>query len=161
MNVSEVNVDLGALPGSLPHTVREAKSDGYSKLEINQMMRSGKIECETCANRKYQDGSDEMVSFKSPTHISPQSAAAAVMAHEQEHVKNAYKKAGNNDGEVVRASVRIKTSVCPECGRTYVSGGETTTQIKYDDKNPYAKNFKGMDAAGIAGSNFDVKFPHS
>ena len=39
-------------------------------------------ECQTCKNRKYQDGSDEMVSFKSAAHISPESAAARVRAHE-------------------------------------------------------------------------------
>ena len=38
--------------------------------------------CEACANRKYQDGSDEMVSFKSATHISTEAAATAVRAHE-------------------------------------------------------------------------------
>ena len=31
--------------------------------------RSSPAECETCKNRKYQDGSDEMVSFKSAAHI--------------------------------------------------------------------------------------------
>ena len=30
---------------------------------------SSPAECETCKNRKYQDGSDEMVSFKSAAHI--------------------------------------------------------------------------------------------
>ena len=33
--------------------------------------------CQTCANRKYQDGSDENVSFKSATNIAPEAAAAA------------------------------------------------------------------------------------
>lgn len=33
--------------------------------------KSSPAECETCKNRKYQDGSDEMVSFKAATHISP------------------------------------------------------------------------------------------
>ena len=31
--------------------------------------KSSPAECETCKNRKYQDGSDEMVSFKSASHI--------------------------------------------------------------------------------------------
>jgi len=146
------NMDMQA-----PRTVSQAKNDGYNKSAINQMLRTGKIECETCENRKYQDGSDEMVSFKSPSHISPQSAASAVMAHEQEHVSNAYRKAASNNGEVVQASVRIKTSVCPECGRNYVSGGETTTQIKYNEDNPYGKNFKNADAANVTGLNFDLK----
>lgn len=111
-------------------------------------------ECETCANRKYQDGSDEMVSFKSAAHISPEAAATAVRAHEGEHVSNAYEKAAKNDGEVVNASVAIHTSVCPECGRTYVSGGTTTTTIRYNNDN-YAKNSKQQDATIVPGKDVD------
>ena len=112
-------------------------------------------ECETCANRKYQDGSDEMVSFKSATHISPDAAATAVRAHEGEHVSNAYDKAAKNDGEVVNASVAIHTSVCPECGRTYVSGGTTTTTIRYNKDN-YAKNAEIQDATVVPGKDIDT-----
>lgn len=112
-------------------------------------------ECETCKNRKYQDGSDEMVSFKAAAHVSPQTAASAVMAHEQEHVANAYQKAGKAGGKVVQASVRIKTDVCPECGRVYVSGGETTTQIKYPGNDEYSKDMKGRDNARYSGMNFN------
>ena len=112
-------------------------------------------ECETCANRKYQDGSDEMVSFKSATHISPEAAATAVRAHEGEHVSNAYDKAAKNDGEVVNASVAIHTSVCPECGRTYVSGGTTTTTIRYNKDN-YAQNSKSKDATVVPGKDVDA-----
>ena len=89
--------------------------------------KSSPAECETCKNRKYQDGSDEMVSFKAAAHISPQAAGAAVRGHEQEHVSNAYKKAAANNGKVLRASVSIHTSICPECGRSYVSGGTKNT----------------------------------
>lgn len=112
-------------------------------------------ECETCANRKYQDGSDEMVSFKSAQHISPDAAATRVRAHEQEHVSNAYKKAEQEDAEVVRASVAIHTSVCPECGRTYVSGGTTTTSIRYN-QDAYAGNAKKQDATVVPGANVDA-----
>ncbi len=113
-------------------------------------------ECETCKKRKYQDGSDEMVSFKSAAHISPESAAARVRAHEQEHVSNAYKKAAENDGKVISASVSIQTAVCPECGRTYVSGGTTHTQIKYyNEENPYQKGLKTADQAKYSGMNMD------
>ena len=119
--------------------------------------KSSPAECETCKNRKYQDGSDEMVSFKSATHISPQSAASAVRSHEQEHVSNAYKKAAQNNGKVMSASVAIHTDVCPECGRSYVSGGTTTTQIKYyNEDNPYQKNLKAADALKYQGMNFDM-----
>ena len=115
-------------------------------------------ECETCKKRKYQDGSDEMVSFKSAAHISPESAAATVRAHEQGHVSNAYKKAATGNGKVVSASVSIHTSVCPECGRTYVSGGTTHTQIKYyNEDNPYQKDLKLADRSKYSGMNTDYR----
>ncbi len=118
---------------------------------------SSPAECETCANRTYQDGSDENVSFKSPTHISPEAAPAAVRAHEQEHVSNAYSKAAENNGKVISANVSIKMAVCPECGRNYVAGGLTSTKIRYsDESNPYQKNKKAADAAGLVGMNMDL-----
>ncbi|MDR2889599.1 MAG: hypothetical protein LBV33_07155 [Lachnospiraceae bacterium] len=114
-------------------------------------------ECTTCSNRQYQDGSDENVSFKSPTHISPEAAGAAVRAHEGEHVANAYAKAAQKDGKVIAANVSIKMSVCPECGRNYVAGGLTTTKIKYsNESNPYQRNKKSIDAANLIGMNLDL-----
>lgn len=113
-------------------------------------------ECQTCKKRKYQDGSDEMVSFKNAAHISPEAAASAVRAHEQEHVSNAYKKAATNNGKVINASVSIHTAICPECGRTYVSGGTTHTQIKYyNEDNPYQKDLKSADRTKYVGMNAD------
>lgn len=118
--------------------------------------KSSPEECQTCKERKYQDGSDENVSFKSAAHISPESAGARVRAHEQEHVSNAYSQAAEKDGKVVRASVSIHTAVCPECGRTYVSGGTTSTMIKYpNEENPYQKNRKLQDSIGLKGRNID------
>ena len=113
-------------------------------------------ECKTCKERKYQDGSNEMVSFKAASHISPEAAPAMVRAHEGEHVSNAFKSAAMNDGEVVGASVSIHMDRCPECGRSYVSGGTTTTMIKYN-KDPYAQNAKKLDQAHIIGQNIDIK----
>lgn len=119
--------------------------------------KSSPEECETCKNRKYQDGSGEMVSFKSAAHISPQASASRVMAHEQEHVANAYKKASTGNGKVISASVSLKTAVCPECGRSYVAGGETSTQIKYyNEKNPYQQDKKTQDSLGYTGMNVDT-----
>ena len=120
--------------------------------------KSSPAECETCKNRKYQDGSDENVSFKAASHISPEAAASRVRSHEQEHVSNAYKEAEQNNGEVVSCNVAIHTSVCPECGRTYVSGGTTSTQIRYfNEENPYQKEMKSSDAANkYLGMNVDL-----
>ena len=119
--------------------------------------RSSPAECQTCKERKYQDGSNENVSFKSAQHIDPMAAGARVRAHEQEHVSNAYSKASKNGGKVINASVAIHTAVCPECGRTYVSGGTTTTQIKYNnEKNPYQQNKTANDGMGLRGQNIDL-----
>lgn len=118
---------------------------------------SSPAECETCSNRKYKDGSDEMVSFKAATHISPNSASAAVRSHEQEHVSNAYKDASLNNGKVLSATVSIHTDVCPECGRSYVSGGTTATQIKYyNEDNPYQQDLKKADAMKYQGMNVNL-----
>lgn len=130
------------------------------KEEVETKKRMGiedaSTECQTCKNRKYKDGSDEMVSFKSPTHISPESAGAAVRSHEQEHVSNAYSKAASSTGKakVVSATVSIHTAICPECGRSYVSGGTTNTQIKYyNEENPYQQDLKTADYTKYAGMN--------
>ena len=139
------------------HTDEQAKEAGLSDAKIRSLKQSGSIECETCANRKYQDGSDEMVSFKSAAHISPEASASRVRAHEQEHVSNAYDKAEKDNGKVISCNVSIHTATCPECGRTYVSGGDTTTQIKYSEENPYSQNAKGSDYTSLVGSNVDYK----
>jgi hypothetical protein len=84
--------------------------------------------CETCAERTYKDGSDDpTVSYQTPTHISPQAAAGAVAAHEQEHVRHEQARAAAKGARVVSQTVVIHTAICPECGRVYVSGGQTKT----------------------------------
>ncbi len=118
--------------------------------------RAGRAECQTCKKRKYKDGSDEMVSFKAAAHISPESAGAAVMAHEQEHVSNAYKKAALKGGKVLQASVQLHMGVCPECGRSYVAGGTTSTKIKYNEENPYGRNAKSLQAEAFKGNHVDL-----
>ena len=85
-------------------------------------------ECQTCNSRRYQDVSDDpSVSFQSPTHISPGQSAAMVAAHENEHVVNERAKAEQEGREIISQTVSLETSICPECKRAYVSGGETRT----------------------------------
>ena len=121
-------------------------------------LQDGKEECQTCKNRKYVDGSnDANVSFKSATHVSPQAAGSAVRAHEGQHVSNAYNRAAEGNGKVVSASVKINMDICPECGRSYVSGGLTSTQIKYyNEENPYQKDLKSASSIGLRGANIDT-----
>ncbi len=119
--------------------------------------KSSPAECKTCRNRKYQDGSDEMVSYKTASHISPQASAAKVRSHEQEHVNNAYKKAAQGNGKVLSASVTLRTAICPECGTSYTAGGTTATKISYrNESNPYEQNRKSMDASILIGQNLDL-----
>lgn len=152
---------IGAISGGYtyafnPYNVSPVSSIGNPEEGKGVGRTSSPEECETCNNRKYQDGSNENVSFKSASHISPESAGSAVRAHEGEHVSNAYTKAAQQNGKVINASVSIHTSVCPECGRTYVSGGTTNTMIKYNNEdNPYQKNQKALDAATLIGANID------
>lgn len=118
--------------------------------------KSSPSECQTCKERKYQDGSSENVSFKAASHIAPNAAGSVVRAHEGEHVSNAYNKAAQKNGTVVSASVSIHTAICPECGRTYVSGGTTNTTIRYsNESNPYQQNQKALDAMRFTGSQID------
>lgn len=112
-----------------------------SNAEIRSAKQVGTIECSTCEQRKYQDKSNDTgVSFKAPGHISPEASASAVMSHEQEHVGNEAAKAAGENRKVISQSVTLKTSSCPECGRVYVSGGETRTVTKAEGKDDYFSN---------------------
>lgn len=103
--------------------------------------RFDSFECQTCKNRKYQDGSDDSgVSFQTPTKIAPQAAGAAVRSHEQEHVSRNQAKAKREGREIVSQTVTIHTGICPECGRVYVSGGTTRT-VTRDKQDSLADKF--------------------
>lgn len=95
-------------------------------------------DCETCKNRTYQDGSnDPGVSFKTPTKLSPEKAASAVRAHENEHVNREQASAVREDRKVVSQSVTYHSAICPECGTSYVSGGTTRTVTKGQVEQTY------------------------
>lgn len=119
--------------------------------------KSSPAECQTCKNRKYQDGSDEMVSFKTPGHIDPDNAASVVMGHEQEHVANAYAKARDNNGVVQNVSVSLKTAICPGAIRMFPAGNQYTNQKYYNEDNPYQQDMKSSDAVNkYRGANVDL-----
>lgn len=87
--------------------------------------------CQTCDNRRYQDESnDPGVSFKSPQAITPEASGSVVMGHEREHFSRERSKATSENKEVISQAIRVYTSICPDCKKTYVAGGETTTTVK-------------------------------
>jgi len=67
------------IPRFMIRSEADAKKAGLTEGEIKGLKSSGQVECETCKNRKYQDGSDENVSFKSAAHIDPAAAGGAVL----------------------------------------------------------------------------------
>ncbi len=87
--------------------------------------------CKTCENRKYQDRSDDpSVSFQTPTKLSPGQAASMVRSHEYEHVRNEQNSAQRDGREVVYQSVVLHGGICSDCGKPYISGGQTKTVTK-------------------------------
>jgi hypothetical protein len=114
--------------------------EAYSRNKTSETQGAAALaatECQTCKSRRYQDVSnDSSVSFQSPTHIDPSQAASAVAAHEREHAANEQLKADQEGRDIVSQTVRLHTSICPECGRVYVSGGETRTVTAEKQENP-------------------------
>lgn len=118
--IQYVDPDTQALAGEA--AVQESKS-------AQEVMEEG--QCQTCKERKYQDGSnDPGVSYQTPTNIDPTQAASAVRGHEQEHVVREQAKAKREGREVVSQSVTLHTDICPECGKVYISGGTTRTTTR-------------------------------
>ena len=137
-NYYNLYVNLQAAPQSVNTPFAQQQSSNShlpgGTTEVNKNQEIGPKRCKTCAARTYKDQSgDSSVSFQTPTHISPEMAASAVAAHEQEHVQNNAQKA-QSEGMKATSFVQIRSSVCPECGRIYVSGGTTTTY--YSKKQP-------------------------
>ena len=79
-----------------------------------------------------------------------------VMSHEQMHVANARQEGNKENADLVSASVRLKTAVCPECGKSYVAGGQTSTMIKYTESNPYERNRKVIEGSFLKGQYIDA-----
>ncbi len=139
MSRSELpKIRIGADPVEMAVRGRIQQADS-----LEEVVREG--ECQTCKKRKYQDGSDDPgVSFKTPTNISPDWAAAAVRGHELEHVVREQAKAEREDRKVVQQSVTLHTGICPECGRVYISGGTTRTTTVNDNQEDILKQQKEL-----------------
>ena len=157
-DISLGNINENGTSINNPYGKTEVSGSETEDEKNGRNLQDGKKECQTCKNRKYVDGSnDANVSFKSATHVSPQAAGSAVRAREGQHVSNAYNRAAEGNGKVISASVKINMDICPECGRSYVSGGLTSTQIKYyNEENPYQKDLKSASSIGLRGANIDT-----
>ncbi len=131
----------------MKNQVENKTSAGIEKKDINKIE-----DCVTCSERKYKDDSDDGgVSFQSATKINPQQAASVVAGHEREHFSREQTKADIEGKEVVSNKIRLTHAICPECGKTYVSGGVTTTRTR--EKQPSQKALNNNEVKGI---NFDT-----
>lgn len=122
---------------------------------VDSSRKVAPVECQTCKNRRYQDASDEMVSFKTPGNITPEESYAKVMSHEKEHVSNAVAEGNKPGKQLVSATVSLKTAICPECGRAYVAGGVTRTMMKTYGKDPFSRNQKAFEKEAATGNRVD------
>ncbi len=155
---SDATAKIGAVGGASVGSAGSGNVSADPEHQVKPGRKSSPADCQTCKERKYVDGSNEGdVSFKTPGHISPEASAATVRGHEQEHVANAYEKQAKGEGKVLSAHVSLHTSICPECGRSYVSGGLTTTLMATEKENPYAKNARSQAAAFGSGQRFDAR----
>ena len=122
------------IPGLPGEEEAETGEAGLGAESAQDALEKG--ECETCEKRKYQDGSDDMgVSYQTPTNIKPEQAASAVRGHEMEHVYREQAKADREGRKVVSQSVTMHSEICPECGKSFVSGGTTRTVTKAETDN--------------------------
>ncbi len=129
-----------------------------SKEELDEAEKKRKFDgferCETCANRRYKDGSnDSGVSFQSATKVHPSVADSAVRSHEQEHVTRNADKADREGRKVVFSSVSIFRQICPECGKMYTAGGVTRTKTVADNSAKLAEKF----SVGLSDGKFKDK----
>ncbi len=133
----------------IKNQVENKTAAGIEKKEINKI-----DDCKTCSERRYiDDSNDGGVSFQSATKINPSQVASAVMGHEKEHYTREQTQAKLDGKEVVSNEIKLSKSICPECGKVYVSGGETTTVTK-GEVNPSKKALEKNEVQGI---NFDAK----
>ena len=124
---------------SVPNTPEDDRrliSDTKKANDDSPLNDKQKEECQTCKNRKYKDGSnDPGVSYKTPTKIKSGAAAAAVKSHEHEHVSRERAKAQREGKEIIYQNVTIHTAICPECHKSYVSGGTTRTVTRNSNES--------------------------
>ncbi len=133
----------------IKNQVENKTAAGVQKKDINKIDQE---DCKTCSERKYQDVSDDGgVSFQSATKLAPSQAATAVAGHEREHFSREQTKAKMEGKEVISNEISIKNSICPECGKAYVSGGETRTTTRTKTSQ------KALDKNEVKGINFDAK----
>ncbi len=135
---SKLNVEISRCKTELSRLEKSGEDQKREKTAAEIKRRFDSFECQTCKNRRYKDESDDSgVSFQTASHIDPSAAYSAVRSHENEHVARNRTHAEQNGQRIAYQTVTIHHAICPECGRSYVSGGVTHTVTKADNSSKY------------------------
>lgn len=135
---SKISIEISKYKNELSKLEKTSEDKKSEEEAADIKRRFDSFECQTCKNRRYKDDSDDSgVSFQSATHVDPSAAYSAVRSHENEHVARNKTQAEQNGQKIVFQTVTIHRAICPECGRSYVSGGVTHTVAKADNSAKY------------------------
>lgn len=135
---SKLKIELTKYKTELSKLEKNSADKENDEKAADMKRRFDSFECQTCKNRRYQDQSDDSgVSFQTASHIDPSAAYSAVRSHENEHVARNKTQAEQHGQKIAYQTVTINRAICPECGRSYVSGGVTHTVTKADDSAKY------------------------
>lgn len=135
---SKLKIELTKYKTELSKLEKNSDDKKNDEKAADMKRRFDSFECQTCKNRRYQDQSDDSgVSFQTASHIDPSAAYSAVRSHENEHVARNKTQAEQHGQKIAYQTVTINRAICPECGRSYVSGGVTHTVTKADNSARY------------------------
>lgn len=135
---SKLKIELTKYKTELSKLEKNSDDKENDEKTADMKRRFDSFECQTCKNRRYQDQSDDSgVSFQTASHIDPSAAYSAVRSHENEHVARNKTQAEQHGQKIAYQTVTINRAICPECGRSYVSGGVTHTVTKADNSAKY------------------------
>lgn len=135
---SKLKIELTKYKTELSKLDKNSDDKENDQKTADMKRRFDSFECQTCKNRRYQDQSDDSgVSFQTASHIDPSAAYSAVRSHENEHVARNKTQAEQHGQKIAYQTVTINRAICPECGRSYVSGGVTHTVTKADNSARY------------------------
>lgn len=135
---SKLKIELTKYKTELSKLEKNSDDKENDEKAADMKRRFDSFECQTCKNRRYQDQSDDSgVSFQTASHIDPSAAYSAVRSHENEHVARNKTQAEQHGQKIAYQTVTIHHAICPECGRSYVSGGVTHTVTKADNSAKY------------------------
>ena len=135
---SKLKIELTKYKTELSKLEKNSDDKENDEKAADMKRRFDSFECQTCKNRRYQDQSDDSgVSFQTASHIDPSAAYSAVRSHENEHVARNKTQAEQHGQKIAYQTVTINHAICPECGRSYVSGGVTHTVTKADNSAKY------------------------